>query len=325
MDKKNLPPCKNKPVVLCSGGIGDALMTLPMIRHVTSLFGSCDVIIDNAAANEILLCAGIQQDSIRCLRAGNRIKQNLSLARFLYKQRYTHSYQNHVATAGLKYLYLPWMLGIKRRHGGRYSENWKEMMLTYSYEREPEDLQPHKVVWNLRCIPSEFDTEIGSYRVETFVRVQKIKGRVGIHPGTDNVFLESLRRRWPAENFAELARMLLEHGIAKEVLVFIGPSEKDLEPAFLASGLKIIKGKSLREVFNLIASCRLFVSNDSGLSHLAYSSGLLPYVLYGTTDSHHAGPLERIPIVSARKDLRSIPVDVVFKAIYDHESKNEFA
>lgn len=104
---------------------------------------------------------------------------------------------------------------------------------------------------------------------------------VVLHPGAGG-----RRKRWPAERFAALSRLLEADGFA--VAVMLGPAEQDLAPAF--AGLRVISSQPLRRIAALLAGATAYVGNDSGVSHLA--GRLCPTLaFFGPTNPAVWGPL----------------------------------
>ncbi len=92
---------------------------------------------------------------------------------------------------------------------------------------------------------------------------------IGIHPGCNIKFKQ---RRWHIEYYIELIHSILNKCSNYEVVVFIGPDEKEeaeiLKDHF-ANRVEVIENRNLEDVASYIASCDLFISNDSGLGHIA--------------------------------------------------------
>jgi len=110
-----------------------------------------------------------------------------------------------------------------------------------------------------------------------------------IHPGSG-----SAKKNWPIEKFLALADRLLEPDGAK-VLFLLGPADGKLteqvrqyvvsrnqkdgkQQAFLAENLP------LEQVAGLLARCRRYIGNDSGITHLAAWCGVETTALFGPTD-----------------------------------------
>ena len=83
-------------------------------------------------------------------------------------------------------------------------------------------------------------------------------------------------KTWPAERFISVARHVREtRGLDS---VFIGGAGDDLRPF---QEFRLVTGKPLDEVMNLIAGASLFFGNDSGPAHIAAAFDIPLAVLYG--------------------------------------------
>ncbi|MFH1353935.1 MAG: glycosyltransferase family 9 protein [bacterium] len=111
---------------------------------------------------------------------------------------------------------------------------------------------------------------------------------VGFHPGSAPPFLW---KRWPAANFAAVGQSLINNHNA-HILIFGGPDEAKLQKELktrLGQHSTVIS-TSLLATAALMRRCRLVLSNDSGLMHLAAASGVPTFGLFGPTDEKHTGP-----------------------------------
>jgi heptosyltransferase-2 len=114
---------------------------------------------------------------------------------------------------------------------------------------------------------------------------------IALHPGS-GAFAPA--RRWSPQRFAELADALIEDG-ARIVLVG-GGEEADLRRTVLggmrhARQVIDLGGRtSLDELAAVLNHCDLLIGNDSGVTHLAGSSGTPVVALYGPTDPRAWGP-----------------------------------
>ena len=118
-----------------------------------------------------------------------------------------------------------------------------------------------------------------------------------VHP-----FSGSSGKNWPLENYRELARWL-----PFSVCWSAGPTEA-LDEA--------VRFDDLYTLACWLATARLYIGNDSGITHLAAAAGTPVVALFGPTDPAIWGPrADRVRIVSG--DLRAIPIDQVFAAAQD--------
>ncbi len=122
---------------------------------------------------------------------------------------------------------------------------------------------------------------------------------VVIHPGSGNQ-----AKNWPLGNFLELATSLQARGLRTAFL--LGPAE---EATGLAQELsrrrwEFIRGLSVAQVARLLSAARLYVGNDSGISHLAGLVGAPSLVIFGPTDPAMWAPLgPRVRVAAGRKGM----------------------
>lgn len=114
---------------------------------------------------------------------------------------------------------------------------------------------------------------------------------VGIHPG--GAGLNGVKR-WPVERFAHVADELVDRFGAR-ILLFGGPDETELartiEGRMRHPAVNLAGDMPLLTSFAIIATCDLYVGNDSGLLHAAAALGT-PYVgVYGPTSPANFQPV----------------------------------
>ncbi len=116
-----------------------------------------------------------------------------------------------------------------------------------------------------------------------------------IHP-----FSGSPRKNWPIERFREVAARL-----AMPVRWCAGPEEA-LDDA--------VRFENLYDLARWLASARLYIGNDSGITHLAAAVGTPVVAIFGPTDPAVWAPRgERVSVVSAGS-LDEVTVDEVRQA-----------
>jgi heptosyltransferase-2 len=140
-------------------------------------------------------------------------------------------------------------------------------------------------------------------------------------------------KRWPAGQYAELARRLAGEGVA--VWILGGPGEKEIAKLISGRGkfARNLTSANLRNAILALAAADAAVSNDSGLLHVAAAIGTPAVGLFGPTSPWHWAPLNpiaatieagwqkpcRVCGAANCQDVRhrtteDVPVDEVFEA-----------
>jgi heptosyltransferase-3 len=127
------------------------------------------------------------------------------------------------------------------------------------------------------------------------VRVSDVvrRGAAVLHP-----FSGSARKNWPLERFEQLAAAL----------------EKDM-PVEWAARPGWVRFDDLGELAHWLAGARVFVGNDSGITHLAAAAGAPTVALFGPTDAAVWAPRGRRVRVVAAPNLGEIGVETTLQAI----------
>jgi len=113
---------------------------------------------------------------------------------------------------------------------------------------------------------------------------------VGINPGATY----GPAKQWPYDRFARLADRI-QSFTASRVIIFGGPNDKELgeriSKRMLRSPVDLSGRTSLGEAMALIEKCALFITNDSGLMHVAAALNVPLVAIFGSTNSVTTGPL----------------------------------
>jgi len=112
--------------------------------------------------------------------------------------------------------------------------------------------------------------------------------RVLIHPGSG-----SPAKCWPG--FEELTNQI------SASVILIGPGESQFQ-----TNRPRLEGLTLQSVVEELRTCRAFIGNDSGITHLAAYLGCPTIALFGPTDPRIWGPIGRRVTI-----LRGIPLSTI--------------
>jgi len=203
---------------------------------------------------------------------------------------------------------LSFLIGAKRRIAIRYQVGhyetlgffkpnpWKSLKIITTLTKNLSLLGPlgvnkllyaeKDISWNVR------DDEIAY--AEDFLSKQQLTPQailIGFHPGC-NPAQGNILKRWPTAYFARLGDVLQEQFGAK-ILLFGDQSETSLKEA-IRQAMKyppiIPDNRPLLSIAALIKRCHLFVTNDSGLMHVAAAMGVPIISLFGPSDPRRNAP-----------------------------------
>lgn len=300
------PPAK-KVLILALSGIGNFLMQSPVFAatkkahpdwHITAWVAprGTKELAKNDQNIDAVIEAPIKQSIVGHLKLISRLRrEKFDIALMLSPGQ---------LIKGALYMFLA---GIPVRVSHEYplrSNPTSRFLLTHSI---PENPTLHDIEQNLallKLLDSHYSLQPTPYslplppavvheskKIFTQLNVPPNKTIIGFHPGSARGFEW---KRWPLEYWIELGKTLINQHNAF-ILIFGGPDEAEIVDR-LATGLpaeastKAGPAPSLLETTTLMQHCKLFISNDSGLMHLAAASGVTTLGLFGPTDETHTGP-----------------------------------
>ena len=143
---------------------------------------------------------------------------------------------------------------------------------------------------------------------------QEGKISIGIHPGAGK-----LKNQWPTTKFGELIDILLQNHNC-EIFITEGPMDKETIKYFYnnyGDRVTFICEKNIRVEAAIINKLSIFITNDTGIMHLAATTVVPVISLFGPTD-----PLQWAPqrskdkyLVGHNGDICNISVNDVYLAI----------
>ena len=293
--------------------VGDAILTTPAVRAIRKNFPHAQISIlakpwvapvfyHNPYADYV-----IQYDSER-KHAGWVGK--IRLIKELRRRRFDLSvlFQNAFEAALLARL-----AGIPNRLG--YDTDARGALLTHPIHLEPKFKQIHEIDYYLTILKGAFleldgrdltivVTDKERSRAEDILANYGVTGRdvlVGVNPGSTY----GPAKRWPPERYAALCDKIQTNRAAR-IIIFGGSVEEATGrqiSALMKHGCIDLCGRTtLREAVALIEKCQLFVTNDSGLMHVASAFDVPLVAIFGSTNPITTGPS------SSRSRIIRVPV-----------------
>ncbi len=121
---------------------------------------------------------------------------------------------------------------------------------------------------------------------------------LAIHPGSGGRY-----KCWDFTRFIEVSHQAKEH-LGFQPLFILGPAERRFVPKLrdsLDCDLAILDSVPLPILAGALTRCRMFLGNDSGVTHLAAALGIPTVAIFGPTDPHLWGPIgQHVRIISKR-------------------------
>ena len=148
----------------------------------------------------------------------------------------------------------------------------------------------HLAGLGLDYVPGPFKLEVGLAPDEELPELPGPGPWLAVAPGSGQP-----RKNWPLAHYYEVSRALgWEYGL--QVVWLAGPAEGEmlpyLEALAKAQGQILLANRPLARVARVLSRCRLYMGNDSGLTHLAAAVGEPDVLaLFGPTDPRVWAPL----------------------------------
>ena len=288
--------------------IGDAVMTLPAVRAVRNTFPEARIsILAKPWVAEIFnLCPDVDEVIVfQSPGIHSGISGKLRLAKELKAGKFDTAIllQNAIEAA-----VITWLAGIPVRAG--YNSDGRGLLLTHSVQRTEDIRKVHQIqyylemVKSLGCLPAEADVKLqpgNDYEnlSEKILREHGIAGEgviVGLAPGA----AYGPAKRWFPERFAAAADRLIED-LSAQVVLFGSREDRrttDLVEQHAHHPMINLAGKTnLKDAIAVISRCSLFISNDSGLMHIAGALNIPTVAIFGSTNPVTTSPVGERSVV----------------------------
>ena len=132
-----------------------------------------------------------------------------------------------------------------------------------------------------------------------------------VHPGSGG-----RKKRWPLERFLDLIGILARRGLPG--LLVTGPAETDENPGLgrvpLPSGWRRCPSPALVDLAAWLSVCRLYIGNDSGVTHLAAAVGARTLAFFLDENLPAWRPFGRSTVLSAAS-IDAISADAAREAL----------
>ena len=300
---KNIDKPRVKRILIrATNWVGDAVMTLPALEAVRENFPSGSITVLAKPWVAPIFDHHPAVDRVLIFRKGEGavtgFGEMIRVIRLIRKNRFDLAilFQNAFEAALLTYLG-----GVGFRIG--YSTDGRGFLLTHRVLRSDEVLKIHQTEYYLSILRGMgWGARSRVPRLHVSVEDGEAAGKllgqeglrevdllVGLGPGA--VFGGA--KRWPAERFAEVGDRAAQQWGAG-VLIFGSGMEtaicRRVCDSMSSPALNLSGRTSLRAAIGLISRCSFFVTNDSGLMHIAAALNVPTVAIFGPTDPVATGP-----------------------------------
>ena len=303
-------------------GLGNTLLLTPALRllkqkipgvSITVLVmfqSSKDLLGSNPSVDEVLHWDFIEKSRLSSLRFVMGLRQ----------RRFDVSLLGYPSNR-FEYNLIQWLIGSPKRLGHHYRHfDWQNLNFLNTLTVVESDLL-HDVEENVRLIrqlgvetdtlpkPEIFLTSSDHDFAKRWLEERKLTEPllIGFHAGSA-IFKNHVRRRWDPEKFAQLGDRLTSR-VGCSILLF-GGKEDETANASIFSSMKtkpfLVQGAGITQTASLMAHCKIMVTNDSSLMHLAAALEIPIVAIFGPTDPRWVRPFQS-PHRIVRKDLSCSP------------------
>ncbi|XOF32766.1 MAG: lipopolysaccharide heptosyltransferase II [Candidatus Electrothrix sp. YB6] len=298
---KLLPKNPRNILIRSTNWIGDAIITTPAVRTIRRNFPEARISLLALpwVADVFAACPHIDRIFIYDKQGRHQgLRGKLRLAAELHREQYdlTILLQNAFEAALITFL-----ARIPIRAG--YTTDGRGLLLTHGVRKLPDIGTKHQVHYYQEMLAglglkrSEDALELFLDPAAVLQAEALLEGSlqgetvsiIGLNPGA----AYGPAKCWPAAKYAELAKRLAR---ATNGLIVIFGTAADQEAAAeiaASAGERVLDltGKtSLAQALACIARCHVFVTNDSGLMHVAAALNTSLVAVFGSTDHIATGP-----------------------------------
>ncbi len=280
-----------KLLIFAPYGIGNLILLYPVLKalkkqnipfDIVSFLGSVDYMLTqwpefNTLYENKWKLVGSKKEILTELQKIRKTKYDLSILSF--------------PSAKPHYNLLSFLCGAKKKVGSRYEDDSLKTLSFLNTIPVPVKENIHDVFQNLDLF-REGGVVLDESDISP-VPLNTPKGKViGFHLGCS---AGGAYKRWPLTKWDELVSQLKVNYPEYTLRLFFGPDEQEELRYFENNAhVEIVTGLSLTTLKDKIGESTLFISNDSGLMHIASFMGVPGIAVIGPSDEKRTGPYSEI-------------------------------
>jgi heptosyltransferase II len=296
-------------LIIAPNWIGDAVMSQPLIAAIKSQFpeSQIDVLAGTWVAPIYRACREVS-DVIEAPLEHRKLQWGLrkTLAKTIKGNQYQACL---ILPNSFKSALIPWLAEIPLRIG--YQGELRFGLLNRTLPNPSKVKRPpmtgHYLALSQLLYAKQKDSDSASKNPSLYIldfakqaiEIKLSKAAINVDklfvfcPGAEY----GLTKRWPAEHFASLSRLLLDADPKNQIILLGGKGDYALGEHIQSQVEDVSRiqnwcgDTSLDEAIALIGLCHGMVSNDSGLMHIGAALKKPQIAIFGSSDPHHTPPL----------------------------------
>ncbi len=294
--------------------IGDAIMTTPAVQALRRNLPEAQITILTKPWVAPVFENSIHVDAVMLYQSEGRHKGLIGKMRLIQELRQYRFDAALVLQNAFEAALIAFLAQIPCRIG--YAADGRKWLLTHPLNRPSALTKIHQTQYylNLLRVFGFHDDHFDLYlRLENDIRnrAQEILEAYGVGLNAPLVGINPSAaygpaKQWFPERYAELADRIHQL-LGAHILLFGGPEDgpfgRQIAQMMHHTPVNLAGKTSLKEAMALIERCRILITNDSGLMHVAAALKVPLVAIFGSTDSGATGPL------NPKSRVVSVPVD----------------
>lgn len=311
------PETPRKILVRSTNWIGDAVMTTPALKSLRLAFPESEITLLAYPWVSDVFRYSPRIDRIMSFDKRGNHKGLTGLWRLSRELMAEHFDCAVLLQNAFEAAFLAWLARIPVRGG--YTTDGRSLLLTHRVEKAPNIVIKHEVFYYQRILrglgiptaENELEIFLPGFEIDAArAFLAKCAGEkpellIGLNPGA----AFGPAKRWPPARYAELAKQLAKRLPGACFLLFGSEADRPTTAEIVAivgrrARLIDLAGQTkLITAMALIGECDAFITNDSGLMHVAAALHTPQVALFGSTNHTATGPWS----ASARVIRKTLP------------------
>jgi len=315
IETNKLPPAGLRKILIRgTNWIGDAVMTLPAVNSIRAAYPGAHLAI--LAKSPVADIYGMFSPVDEIIPYDTKFDNPLGVLRLAHRLRVKKFDAAILLQNAIEAAIIARAAGIPIRAG--YNSDGRGFLLTHAVRRTENIFKVHQINYYLEMVKALGCRDVDSaIHLEAYVSPatarevmqQYLPGNtrsiIGIAPGATY----GPAKKWLADRFAAVADRL-SADLNAQVVLFGGKMDRETAGEVCRqahSNIINLAGKStLVESIYLISQCRLFISNDSGLMHVAGALNIPTVAIFGSTNPVTTSPAGEKTVL-VRKEVECSP------------------